>query len=444
MTAVAPSLMQPAPGRLRVGQGGIWLGSLLFFLMLFLPASYQPIKAALLAVVLAAITVQALHRGRLTLHRAILLWTLLSVATGLFFLLRGVTRGAPGAIEVGRVYALWPLVYMILIAGIAATPAALPNIMRVLVVATIAIGVYGASYILHMVGVLPDALYLPLEQNQRISFYAGWVEFNIDSLASLLFLVPFIVSALMTWPKAQTVISRRWLWIALFTGVALAAMSARRALLLVIAVSPLFTLVLRQLLPKAEKRDSRALVLHFLVVGGVALFGLALTLHFLFGLSFGPVADMFKRGFAFGSYVRGVERRDQFFNLLNGWLQVPILGSGHGGVAPGWARSQEQPWAYELSYFALLFHTGLVGFLIYAAGVSWIVTRSLRIIREGNRLGLCMLSVLVGTVSFLIANGADPYLEKYDYMWVIFLPVAIINIWLCTREPLRVGHEPGP
>ena len=55
-----------------------------------------------------------------------------------------------------------------------------------------------------------------------------------------------------------------------------------------------------------------------------------------------------------------------------------------------------------------------------------------------------MLSVLVGTVSFLIANGADPYLEKYDYMWVVFLPVAIINIWLCTREPLPVGHEPGP
>jgi len=444
MTTVAPSLQQPVLVRLRGGHGGIWLASLLFFLMLFVPAAYQPIKAALLAAVLGTITIQALYRGRLTLHRAIVLWTLLSIATGLFFLLRGVARGQPGAVEVGRVYALWPFVYMILIAGIAATPGALPSIVRVLVVATIAIGAYGASYIAHFIGWLPDALYLPLEQNQRIGLYGGWVEFNIDSLASLLFLIPFVVSALMTWPKAQALVSRRWLWIALFMGVALAALSARRALLLVVGLSPLLTLAVRQLLPKAEKRDSRPLVLHFLVIGGVALFGLAVTLHFLFGLRFGPVADMFTRGFEFGSYVRGVERRDQFFNLLNGWLKVPILGSGHGGVAPGWARSQEQPWAYELSYFALLFHTGLVGFLIYATGVGWIIIKSLRIVREGQRLGLCMLSVLVGTVSFLIANGADPYLEKYDYMWVIFLPVAIINLWLCTREPLPVGHAPGP
>ena len=437
-------LAQPDAIRARVGHGGIWLGSLLFFLMLFLPAAYQPIKAALLALMLAAITIQALYRGRLTLHRTIVLWTLVSIATGLFFMLRGVMRGTPGAIEVGRVYALWPLVYMILVAGIAATPGALPSIARVLVVATIAIGVYGASYIFHFVGLLPDALYIGFAQNQRIGFYGGWVEFNIDSLASLLFLIPFIVSALMTWPKAEALVSRRWLWIALFIGVSLAALSARRALLLVIGISPLLALALRQLLPRAEKRSSRALVLHFFVVGGLALTGLALTLHFLFGLSFGPMTDMFKRGFAFGSYVRGVERRDQFFNLLTGWMQSPILGSGHGGVAPGWARSQETPWAYELSYVALLFHTGLAGFLIYAAGVGWIITMSLRVIRQGNRLGLCMLSVLVGTVSFLIANAADPYLEKYDYMWVIFLPVAIINIWLCTREPLPVGHERSP
>lgn len=444
MTTVAPSLMQPVLVKLRGGPAGIWLGSILFFLMLFVPAAYQPIKAALLACVLASITIQALHRGRLTLHRAIVLWTLLSIATGLFFMLRGAARGAPGVVEVARVYALWPLVYMILIAGITATPAALPNLLRVLVAATIAIGLYGASYILRVLGLLPDPLYLPLEQNQRIGFYRGFVEINIDSLSSLLFLIPFIVSALMTWPKAQTLLSRRWLWIALFIGVALAALSARRALFLVVGLSPLLALALRQLLPKAERRHSRKQVLQFLVVGGGALIVLALTLHFLFGLSFGPMKAMFNRGFAFGSYVRGVQRRDQFFNLLNGWIQAPVLGWGHGAVAPGWARSEETPWAYELSYVALLFHTGIVGFLIYASGVGWIVINSLRIIREGNRLGLCMLSVLVGTVCFLVANGADPYLEKYDYMWVIFLPLAIINIWLCTREPLRIGHESGP
>ena len=412
---------------------GVGLGYLLFFMMLFLPAAYQPIKAVLLALVLAAIAVQALaHRG-LPLHRSIFIWTLFTVATSLAFMLRGAVNGAPGAMQVGTVYALWPLVYTILIAG-ASSQRVLVGIMRVLIAATIAIGLYGVSYIMHVVGWLPDVLYIPFEQGQRIGFYRGFVEFNVDSLASLLFLVPFTVSALMTWPKSEAPVSRRWLWLGLIVGVALVALSGRRALLLVVALSPALALLLRRLLPQPERRASSKLVLRFVLFGALALTAVGVALHFAFGFSLGPIAAMFKRGFAFESYVRAVPRKEQFLNLLGAWAQSPVLGAGHGAVAPGWLRSEDMPWAYELSYVALLFHTGLVGFLVYAAGVAWIMAMGVRIIREGNRLGLWMLSVLVGTICFLIANTADPYLEKYDYLWVIFLPVALINVWLCARE----------
>jgi hypothetical protein len=431
----ADALTPPLGPRLRVG---VWLATVLFFMMLFLPAAYQPIKAVLLALVLAAIVAQALTSGGLPLHRAILIWTLFTVATSLAFMLRGAINGAPGALQVGTVYALWPLVYTVLIAG-AATQGVLITIIRVLVVATIAIGLYGVSYILHVVGWMPDFLYIPFDQGQRIGFYKGFVEFNLDSLASLLFLVPFVVSALMTWPKSEAPVSRPWLWIALIMGAGLVALSGRRALQLVVVLSPLFALLLRSLLPREERRASRKLVVHFLVFGAVAMIGGGVVLHFVFGFSLGPVVEMFKRGFAFESYVRAVPRKEQFLNLLGAWTQSPVLGAGHGAVAPGWLRSEDMPWAYELSYVALLFHTGLLGFLVYAAGVAWIIATGLRIIREGNRLGLCMLSVLVGTVCFLVANTADPYLEKYDYMWVIFLPVAFINIWLRTRAPLHVA-----
>ena len=427
----ADALTLPPARRLRVAVG---LGSLLFFIMLFLPAAYRPIKAGLLALVLAAIVVRALARGGLPLHRTILVWTLVTVCTSLAFMLRGAAAGAPGALQVGTVYALWPLVYTVLIAG-AATQGVLITLMRVLVLATIAIGLYGVSYILHVVGWWPDVLYIPFEQGQRIGFYSGFVEFNIDSLASLLFLVPFVVSALITWPKSEAVVSRRWLWIALIVAVALVALSARRALLLVVVLSPILALLLRRLLPNQERRASRKLVLHFLWFGAFAITAVGVGLHFVFGFGLGPLVDMFKQGFAFESYVRAVPRKEQFLSLVGAWANSPVLGAGHGAVAPGWLRSEDMPWAYELSYVALLFHTGLLGFLVYAAGVAWIIVMSLRIIREGNRLGLCMLSVLVGMICFLIANTADPYLEKYDYMWVIFLPVAFINVWLCAREP---------
>ena len=50
-------------------------------------------------------------------------------------------------------------------------------------------------------------------------------------------------------------------------------------------------------------------------------------------------------------------------------------------------------------------------------------------------LGRYLAPVLVGMVSFLMGNAADPYLEKFDYMWVIFLPLGFINVWLLTHPP---------
>ncbi len=104
-----------------------------------------------------------------------------------------------------------------------------------------------------------------------------------------------------------------------------------------------------------------------------------------------------------------------------------------GASALGPLRSVEMPWAYELSYAALLFHTGIIGFLIYSSGVICIFWMGLKIMRSGHWLGIYMLPVLVGTTCFLIANATNPYLEKFDYIWVIFLPVALINIWLLNK-----------
>ncbi len=92
------------------------------------------------------------------------------------------------------------------------------------------------------------------------------------------------------------------------------------------------------------------------------------------------------------------------------------------------------PWAYELYYLALLFQTGLLGFMAYGAGVAWTHVMGLRVIREGGPLGEMMLPILVGTSCFLIANATDPYLARFDGLWVIFLPLAVVNLWLLSRR----------
>jgi len=90
---------------------------------------------------------------------------------------------------------------------------------------------------------------------------------------------------------------------------------------------------------------------------------------------------------------------------------------------------------------ALLYHTGLVGTLIYAVAVLWVFWMGLKIVRSGHPYGIYLLPILVGSALFLIANATNPYLEKFDYLWVIFLPVAFINHWLLSQKK-RAGAIP--
>jgi hypothetical protein len=45
-----------------------------------------------------------------------------------------------------------------------------------------------------------------------------------------------------------------------------------------------------------------------------------------------------------------------------------------------------------------------------------------------------MLPVLAGMTCFLIANATNPYLGKFDCLWVIFLPIALINYGLLNSN----------
>ena len=90
----------------------------------------------------------------------------------------------------------------------------------------------------------------------------------------------------------------------------------------------------------------------------------------------------------------------------------------------------------------MLYHTGVVGTLAYASGLAWIGAMSYRIARSGWSEAPALMATLSGTVIFLAANATNLYLEKYDYVWVIFLPVAFVNAWLVSgRDPSRVTTQ---
>jgi O-antigen ligase len=160
----------------------------------------------------------------------------------------------------------------------------------------------------------------------------------------------------------------------------------------------------------------------------------------VFKLSFEGIIYYVLAGFDFGdsSNLSASARAEQFYALLHGWMDNPLIGSGHGAAAQGSVRSEEQAWAYELSYLALLFQIGLIGSLIYLSALLWTFIKSIRVVRTIPKSAAMILPPLVGLTCLLIANATNPYLAKFDYLWTIFLPVGILNAYLLR---ISIGHN---
>ena len=190
---------------------------LLFFLMLFLPTVYQPIKAVLVITVVVFILTGSYFSGTIKLHPHVVVITLGMSLVGVFFVIVGMSNGNEGALRLMPLFVLWPLLYLVFVMG-CSNEAVLRGLIRVMVVSTIAICLYALLYVFYAARIIPSFLYFELDQGQNIAFYEGHIQFTFYFISSLLFLAPFLLTALFLWTKnTSPPVSRPWLWCAFVT-----------------------------------------------------------------------------------------------------------------------------------------------------------------------------------------------------------------------------------
>jgi hypothetical protein len=430
-----------------------WPAYLLIFLMLVFPGVLSLLywKAALFAWLIIGVSLRGVNG--LHLHPKVVLWTLLLAVVSLCFGLRGLFLGAPGALNCIQVYFMWPLVYLLLLGGIG-NVRILQGIEKTLVFSSSAIALFGVVFSLSKLGILPEISHLgPMSSEElgRAGFYEGHVELFLPGLAPLMFLIPFLLTtlAIRTQPSESGWVARRWVYLGLFLCLPLAILSGTRALQLVALATPLLALGAGAFLHKKDRSFLIKSVAR-LTGGAMLLCMLALVLlRPVYTISLEGIAERFSAGFDF-SYSNLSDssegRRRQYFALTQAWMQHPFIGAGLGAPAHEYLRDPEHPWSYEEYYLSLLVQTGMVGFACYAAGVLWTYWSGLRL-AQGNAGRERILPLLVGMVGFLIGAGTNPYLARFDGIWVIFLPLAAINYWLCADNqtrmiPLRgIGHQ---
>lgn len=422
----------------------------LFFLIVAFPAASAlfPIKAVLLGIILVVIVAGALVNGRFALHPTVALLTIFFAAFGFLLVLRGFVTAAPGAANLSGVHVVWPFVYLILVGG-AVKFRILRNMERTIAFAGIFVGLLAIVYLLSQVGILPAIPHfdsLLADDELGIGFFNGYVRMALPGINALSFVAPFLMAALVVGAShpEQKLIPKFWLWLALLLSAFVVIVSGRRALELVTMLAPLMVFAAIFFHAPGERAILFKSLRRFVVtlVAGIAL--VVLLLRPVYTISFSGFFDRFSSGFDFSPTSMDNspdERRQQYFALERGWLEHPIFGAGLGEPAYGSIRSEDMPWAYELTYLALLFQTGLVGLAIYASGIAWIYWMGARIIRRGGVWAQMILPLLVGMTSFLIANATNPYLAKFDGLWTIFLPVAVINLWLVERQT-AAAHSP--
>jgi len=424
-----------------------WIGYFLLFSIVAFPAApgLTVFKACLLAFVLVLVAIGVL-RGQHTVHNTLIRWTFFFVMVGFLLILRGLFLATPGAWHLVGVHVLWPVVYLALVSAIANVKRIAAS-ERILILASVFVPIYGFVVIAGTLGLLPGVDQVGLasfQTEQGVGFSDGYIQLSIHGLSSMSFLMPFTMAILTTHhiPKEGCRISRGWAWLALFLGFGLVLVSGRRALQLVTLLAPLLIFGFCTLQPPAERVLAKKFLLKLVLFGFFCTIALSFVISFMHEVSLKQIFHELALSFDFSATTASDsanERRIQFFALLHGWYENPIFGAGLGASAYGSIRSESMPWAYELSYLALLFQAGVVGLLTYATGITWIYWMGIRIIREGSILGRMMLPILVGLSSFLIANATNPYLGKFDGIWPIFLPLAIINYWLVQRQVPRLA-----
>ncbi|GAA1966068.1 hypothetical protein GCM10009817_02340 [Terrabacter lapilli] len=126
-------------------------------------------------------------------------------------------------------------------------------------------------------------------------------------------------------------------------------------------------------------------------------------------------------------------RAEQFWQLWQGFSDSPFVGHGFGATVAQ-VRDPLRPWAYELSYMDLLFTTGIVGGALYLFALSAPAAKLVSATRRAPWLAPYATPVLAGWVAFLVANATNPYLDKFDSLWVVFLPAALLNVMAGSRD----------
>jgi len=362
------------------------------------------------------------------MHHSVKMYTSICILNSVAFLIYGFLVGAPGALPVTTVYLVWPLVYIVFILSVTRLDN-LILLLKTVVVGSIVVSIISILLVVDTVfGIGLGMREILAEQGAIVDYSGGNIAFRLFNMSTVVYAVPFLIANSLL-PRSLTCLTDRWRlisFVALMLAICVLIISGRRAFWLVSMLSPLIALTL--MYSAGIRADAAKFVFKFLTVATVAF----IAVLPLFEIDLAALFEDFIDGFDFSlvGSESSVIRRIQYVTLIEGWKHSPLIGHGLGSHASHIFRETETPWAYELSYVSLLYQVGLVGLIVYSFSIVWMFWKSIQLVKIFPKLAGVFIPLLTGLTCFLIATSTNPYLQKFDYLWTIFLPLCVLNVCL--------------
>lgn len=428
-----------------------WAAVLLFGYVLARPVSSNQVLVPVLAA-MGALAAATIFFGRRRLAGPLVPVLFTTFAFALAGLAAGPTN--PGITGGILVFVAAPLLYWVITAAV--DERMLKAAFTTAAVVTVWLGATIALFVAQETGTLPDVLPSWLLDQYGAAFggeygavradASSYTQIRFYGLTTLVATGPMWVASLVV-PK-DSLLPPHWLRVLAAVAATAATLAAgRRALALVLVVSPLLAWAIKVVVnhhgsPRLPARQRRAVVVGGL--GAVLLLGLAPGASGVVAAAVAVLLGYVTGGdAAAGASPDDVLRTYQADRLLSAWSDSPLFGHGFGATLNDFSRSAEEPWRWELQYHALLFWTGILGAVLVVLGAVLTLNAVIRGAHARPDLVPSMVVACTACAGMLIANATNPYLQAPARVWSIFLPLAVANVMLLSAGRERADRSRG-
>lgn len=262
-------------------------------------------------------------------------------------------------------------------------------------------------------------VYMKEQLGLGVGLHDGYTHIVSRNVTSYSFIIPFLLSYVIVEKRKIN----RYVYVVLYLSLLALVLSSRRMIVLVVLAVPLLCVIFNLIVTHKfdQKLVYKVLFLYLTILSMFFVF-------FVFGnyLDLMSISGLYDRFVEVFSYDGTSPRQLQFTSLLNGFLEYPLMGSGFGGEA-NYVRSEELPWAYELTYVKLLFNAGVIGTLLIIILFCVYFYKAVVACRYNNVNYAINFSLLISFVCLLIMYASNPYIN-FDllFVWGV-LPLIILK-----------------